>query len=575
MKKEKQIQENKEIKDIKNTKNTKDMKPLNRLLLKYCRWIVGSIGVLFLAMTISVLSISRMNTAIHEDIGYLERLYGAQTAHYKWANALILSASDGREFTGTIDETKCGFGQFIYNEENRRNADKAAMINTVEPLHKELHASAKYILAQAKEGQDAGIRAYEERIAPVIEQLIGLIDEETQRAGTEVAKRQSLLLLLLIAGGVVCVMELVITIFCLCRLFRFLRMEVSQKLEGLSNEMGKLAEGYLDLGIEQDGQVEEIRKLQRSLHVATEELARYIRAIDLGMEAFAEGNLAEESNVEFIGDFREIQRSIDMFAEKISKVISDVDVASVSVAQSTEQISMAVQDLAESAQNQSESAQKLTEQSDHITDMIGSIVVEMKGVKSLVVTAGDTVEDEKSRMTEVTQSMEQIKDRSEQIREIIGTIDDIVKQIKLLALNASIEAARAGEAGKGFAVVADEVSKLADQSSEASRGISELIMDTMEVIKEGDRKVDAAANHLESIVDITMAITDKVNNVFASTEEESAAMDQIRHNIDIISQEILTNSATSQENAASSEELASQAQLLKTLTGQFKIRTKA
>lgn len=116
MKKEKQIQENKEIKDIKNTKNTKDtkdtkdMKPLDRLLLKYCRWIVGSIGVLFLAMTISVLSISRMNTAIHEDIGYLERLYGAQTAHYKWANALILSASDGREFTGTIDETKCGFG---------------------------------------------------------------------------------------------------------------------------------------------------------------------------------------------------------------------------------------------------------------------------------------------------------------------------------------------------------------------------------------------------------------------------------------------------------------------------------
>ena len=63
--------------------------------------------------------------------------------------------------------------------------------------------------------------------------------------------------------------------------------------------------------------------------------------------------------------------------------------------------------------------------------------------------------------------------------------------------------------------------------------------------------------------------------MFASTEEESAAMDQIRHNIDIISQEILTNSATSQENAASSEELASQAQLLKTLTGQFKIRTKA
>lgn len=45
----------------------------------------------------------------------------------------------------------------------------------------------------------------------------------------------------------------------------------------------------------------------------------------------------------------------------------------------------------------------------------------------------------------------------------------IVKQIIILALNASIEAARAGEAGRGFAVVADEVKTLATQS----RGLSE------------------------------------------------------------------------------------------------------
>jgi hypothetical protein len=37
----------------------------------------------------------------------------------------------------------------------------------------------------------------------------------------------------------------------------------------------------------------------------------------------------------------------------------------------------------------------------------------------------------------------------------------VVKQIKLLAINALIEAARAGEAGKGFAVVANEVQRLA------------------------------------------------------------------------------------------------------------------
>lgn len=51
----------------------------------------------------------------------------------------------------------------------------------------------------------------------------------------------------------------------------------------------------------------------------------------------------------------------------------------------------------------------------------------------------------------------------------------IVKQIIILALNASIEAARAGEAGRGFAVVADEVKTLATRSG----GLSESYRDNL------------------------------------------------------------------------------------------------
>ncbi|MBA8834474.1 MULTISPECIES: methyl-accepting chemotaxis protein [Rhizobium] len=87
---------------------------------------------------------------------------------------------------------------------------------------------------------------------------------------------------------------------------------------------------------------------------------------------------------------------------------------------------------------------------------------------------------------------------------------NIVKQIKLLAINALIEAARAGETGKGFAVVANEVQRLAQIATDITGrfesnvlgriGLSRAMADSLVEEMEGVRLTDLAQTLVQLIV---------------------------------------------------------------------------
>lgn len=190
-----------------------------------------------------------------------------------------------------------------------------------------------------------------------------------------------------------------------------------------------------------------------------------------------------------------------------------------------------------------------------------------------------------------------LNDRSKQIHTIIDVISDIAEQTNLLALNAAIEAARAGQEGRGFAVVADEVRKLAEQSSQSTIQINDIIqeinqdvhasVELLDKVKDGVKvgldSVNVTQHKFHSISDSIADINKQINQLNATTHSLteksmviSQSVEQISHVANQSSQESTAISASTEEALASMQEITASASSLslmaedlQALTSQF------
>lgn len=285
-------------------------------------------------------------------------------------------------------------------------------------------------------------------------------------------------------------------------------------------------------------------------------LVRPLNILNKYAKQFAQGDLSDRNLAiatrdeigEVAGSFKLMADSLHGLIKKVSQSAKQVAASSEELTASAEQAAQAstqvagsVLQVAQGVEKQSAAVERTLEQVHRMSAHQDKVaLIEHKAAAIAEKTAKATnegkicVDKAVSQMDNVgkgslavQEAINELTKGSTEISEIVELISSIAGQTNLLALNAAIEAARAGEHGRGFAVVAEEVRKLAEQSEQAAKKITQLISQNEVNMQQAVNATKINAEGIKAGIEIVNFAGTTFKEIAASVEELSMHIEEI------------------------------------------------
>lgn len=346
---------------------------------------------------------------------------------------------------------------------------------------------------------------------------------------------------------------------------------ISRPIVRVKNLLSALAQGDLSVQLNDTKNKDELGILQNSAVSLNRMLSDMLTQSGDVLSKMAAYDLTSEDMREYPGKFNELAASINSIKAILSNMILNIQNSSVNVDGGSKQLAEAASMLSEGTMAQASSLQKLVTDVENVAQNINANSDKTIFVNESLGNLDSEIKDGNQKMQELSNVVRTVEEMSEDIKKIVNTIDGIAFQTNILALNASVEAARAGESGRGFAVVAQEIGTLAIKSSDASKKTAELIEKCIKGIESAKEYADITSDSLAKIVSDSNNIANAFDEMSKANEIQAKNANDIRNEIENISQVVQSNTATAQQTAASTEVLSEQAAALKDMTGRFKV----